>query len=489
MGLREIIGAATGGGQAGWDAVTRWLKTNYIDSPSEKERIDAAQKRDCYYAGGGDHDINRMIEVAFSDPLTKKLRADLIRWAKWNNVIRRVAGELATVYSEPATRSIGGDPDAYRAFVEHVNADATMREVDEKLTYHEDVWIQYRVRLGEPVLDVVSPGKFWAVHAPDDRTHLIAIILDQKCSDDAREARYRVMAADETFQMDGRGVAMSETHEPWSYGLPGVLVSTRPATVKGSLLSDTPAADLVAAHEAIWFLGVLLIKESKSANNQTYVSGDTSAAALGQSSDTERENLLPEGVTVQSVDRGMNLDQFTRIADHVLERAAANHGLPPAVLHQSGATSGAEIHLRRIPLRELRKKRIPILRRAERQLAILQAKINAVELKEYAFDPAGWSIDFGEIQQPLTESEQLAVFETERRLGLTSTLAEIRRRNPDIENDIAAAEFMQMNINRETARIVMMKNLIAMSGSMGAEQPSEEDPAPFQNANATDEPR
>ncbi len=468
MGLREIIGAATGGGAASWDAVARHIQDNYLDSKSELERISEAQKRDEYFNGSGEYGIDRMIERAFSDAQTKKLRKDLVSWAKWNNVLARVAGELATVYSEPARRSVANNDAAYQAFLDSFDMDGAMRELDEQLVVHEDVWVQYRVRAAsaEPVLDIITPAKFHAVHDPLDLTKLVAIVMDQKCGDDARKARWLVWTADESFHMDGAKRFMSETLKPNPLKrLPGELVSVRPSSAKGRLLAQSPASDLVAAHESIWFLGVLLLKESKSANNQTYVTGDTSTAVTGQTSDTEHEAVLPEGVTVQAVDRGMNLSQFTEIANHILETAAANRGLPPSVLHHRDAASGAEIHLRRIPLRELRKKRIPIMRRAERSLARLMSEANKNDMPSGTFDPTGWGIDFGEVQQPLTEIEQDQVFETRRRLGLTNTVDEIMKRNPDVKDAVEAAAIMEENITRETARVEMQKDLMALNGS------------------------
>lgn len=470
MGLREIIGESLGVAQVDWEAVARHLSANYIENANEVKRIVAAKKRDEYFDGAGEMDILRIIETAFKDPLTQKLRADLVAWAKWNNVLHRVATELATVYSEPAKRTIGNGDEAYQRFIEAVNSDGVMREVDEKLVYHEDVWVQYRVRRtsNDPVLDVVSPAKFWAVHHPLDITHLVAVVIDQCMGDDSSKPRYRVWTDTETFQLDGAKRIMKESIVEHGFGrIPGVLASIRPASAKGRLLTQSPAADLVAAHESIWFLGVLLLKEAKSANNQTYVTGDTSAASLGQPADTEREAVLPEGVTVQTVDRGMNLDQFMKIIDHVLERAAANRGLPPTVLHQQGAASGAEVHLRRIPIRELRKKRIPIMRRVERELAVVQGIVNSKELPAFAFDPAKFAIDFGEVQQPMTEEESLAVFETKRRLGLTSTLKQIVALNPDI--DLARAlEVLDENVLQETVRVEKMKTLMALNGSVSS---------------------
>lgn len=486
MGLREILGM---GSQASWTFVGEHLRDQYIRNADDKVRREEARKRDAYYEGGGDEYIKRFIQLAFEDALTRRLRSDLVGQAKWNNVIKRVTREIATVYSKPATRTIGAedavassDPATtvaraeadkkYKEFQEAANMNAAMREADRKLVFHDDVWVQYRVQkdTAKPVVDVISPSMFWAVCSPSDRTQLIAIVLDQT---PARVTRvtpcYRVWTADETFALDHECRVIISTVEPNALNrLPGVLVSMRPASTKGQLLTDSPAADLVAAHEAIWFQNILLLKESKSANKQAYLSGDTSKATFGQSADTEREILLPEGVTVTVVDRGMDLKQFMDAEDHIAERAAANFGLPPGLLHQSDASSGAEFHTRRIPLRELREERVPVLRSAERELAEIQSLINANDLPEFAFSVEGWGIDFGEVQQPMTEAEMDAVFEKRRQLGLTNTIQEIMDRNPDLRSHAEALAVLDANIKAETLRIGKMKDMLAMSGSMGA---------------------
>lgn len=470
MGLREILDT-TGAGPVSWAFVGDFLRDNYIRDAHETERIAEAQKRDAYYNGGGDEYIKQMVFRAFEDPLTRKLRSDLVGWAKWNNVIKRVTREVATVYAEPAKRYIDGDATAYEQLTKLCKTDLVMREVDAMLGRHAECWVQYRVQrdTAQPVIDVISPAMFWAVAHPSDPSQLVAIVLNQTPKNPTSITPcYRVITSDETFQLNNQCKVIVSSVSRIPFGrMPGVLASLVPPTAKGRLLSQCPAADLVAAHEAIWFQNVLLIKESKSANNQAYLTGDTSAATMGQSSDTEREILLPEGVTVQSVNRGLDLAQFKENADHVLERAAANHGLPPAVLHQQGASSGAEIHLRRIPLREIRRARVPVLREVEREIAEIQSAVNQLDLPQYAFDAAGWGIDFGEIQQPLTESEADQVFEKRRQLGLTNSIEEIQRRNPDMSTDQAIA-YLRDNVVAETFRIMLMRGLQALSGSMGS---------------------
>lgn len=467
MGIRETLGM---GSAASWTYVGDYLRDQYIKNPIAIARRDDAKKRDAYYEGGGDEYIKRLVYLAFEDPLTRRLRGDLVCQAKWNNVLRRVARELGTVYNKPAKRR-ATETDVYRNFVKRVKMDAVMREVDRKLTIHGDLWVQYRVRreTKEPVVDVVTPAMFWAVCHPQDQTQLYAIVLDQTPGRVTRATPcYRVWTAAETFQLDAECRVIVASVEANSLKrLPGVLASLRPASAKGQLLEECPAADLVAAHEMIWFQNVLLIKESKSANKQAYISGDTSSATLGQSSDTEREIILPEGVTVTVVDRGMDLAQFREAGDHALERAAANHGLPPAVLNQQGASSGEEISLRRIPLRELRDERILIMRDVENEIATVQSAVNTNDLPEFSFSVGEWGINFGEVQQPLTETERDNVFEKRRQLGLTNTVTEIMERDPDLD-ERQATEALQANIDVETERVKYMRELQAVSGGMGA---------------------
>ncbi len=64
----------------------------------------------------------------------------------------------------------------------------------------------------------------------------------------------------------------------------------------------------------------------------------------------------------------------------------------------------------------------------------------------------------------MTAAEDLAVFETERRLGLTSTLKKIMARNPDLTLEQALAELKENN-KQETDRVRDQKELMALNGS------------------------
>lgn len=486
MGLREILGGD-------WSHVGRWLLDNYaseqVGDPEFTRRTQAKKRRDLFENNVEPY-LHDLIEKAFANQVNRELRDVLVKWAKWNNVIARVVKEKATVYSEQANRRIGKGDEQYQKFLRLLGPDQVMREVNRQMVLHEDVWLQYRVThdTRQPVIDVVTPDLFAAIAHPADPTRLVGILLWQKpWWKGAGETvpHYRLWTATETIQFD-KAMRPVGTEEAWPLGrLPGVLASAVPASARGCLLAKNPSSDLVAAHESVTFQNVLLLKESKSVNRQNYLSGDTSQATRGQVQDTESDVVLGEGVGVQTVDRGVDLSQYRDNADHMLERAAANHGLPPSVLHHRDASSGAEIELRRIPIRELRQQQVPVYRRVERELAEIQSLINAKDLTDFAFSVDGWSIDFGEVQAPQTERERLDTFEKARQLFLTDTVEEIMHRNPDHLTPDAAIKEMMSHITAETLRVAATQQLAAMGA--GPSTPVAKQSAPERDGDEQDE--
>ena len=476
------------------------LKTFYVENTAETKRRAHCALLDQFYEGKGDEEMERVIDIVYSDAKNAEKRKRYIRASldKYNNVIARIATEKATVYSEPPRRTIAGENEKYQAFLDLLAMDDAMAELDRKLAYQEDALLWYRVRQTptgdrEPLLEVVSPASFWAVCHPKDRTMLVAVIFDQRMPmGKPEDPSYRVWTDDQTFVMNGKCEIFTGSIEAWPIGImPGVLCSTRKPGTKPTLLADCPSADLLSAQKAVRLQDIGLAKESISANRQTYVSGDTSATAMGQTADSESEVFLGEGVTANAIDRGNDLAQYRDSASYVVDSVSSNHGVPPSSLHQRDASSGAEVELRRIPIRELRKKRIPIMRRIEAKIAKVMSLVNgarnviiddaevtiAGDLSEFAFSVDGWSIDFGEIQQPMTRAEENANFETERRLGLTDNYEEEMRRNPDIKTIEAAEVIVHDRLQRQTRYVAEQKDLMALNGSLGSAvgDPSAED--------------
>jgi hypothetical protein len=488
--------------------VGTFLRDKYINAPAETARRRHAQLLDEFYKGGGDAEMERVISILWTDTKNATRRKAVLAAGldKYDNIIARIAQEKATVYNEPTMRKVDNATNKqYQAFLEVLPQDAIMRSLDTMLAIHEDALLWYRVRVKptgerEPVLEVISPARFWAVTHPNDQTLLVAIIMDQRAPmGKAEDPTYRVWTDDESFVMNEKCEIMGAP-DPWPHGrMPGVLCSMCEPGTRATLLAEMPSVDLLSAQKAVRLQDLNLTKESISANKQAYVSGDTSATPMGQSADSDGSILLGEGVSVTTVDRGVDTEQFRDNANHAADAASANHGVPPTVRSQKDASSGAEIELRMLPIRKLREKRIPIFRRIEKKIAAIMAMVNGVyvttddtgepvlaegDFSAYAFDASNWSIDYGEVQQIMTESEKDATYETRKRLQLTDPYEEEMRRNPDIKTVEDAKKIVKERIGRNTEFVTEQKDLMAASGSLGAAQPK----TPFETNRGEAEP-
>ena len=329
-----------------WSEVGKYLREHYIDSESEIARKAAAKERHDLFHDRGDKLLNEYIDEIFSDNEVKKLRKVFIARAKHNNVLRRVVNERAILYLRAAARTVGAaDQKKYDRLQRELRFDLVMRRAHQYLILHRNLAFMFRtieqVEDGAdrmPKLDILTPDQFSLVTAPGDplRAVGILILIDPMAVRD--QPKWLVWTAAERFHLNEKGLVMAETVTEHDWGrIPVVLAHADVPT--HCLLDGSTGADLVSAHMSTWLLNIMLLKESKSATKQVHYSGDTARTPTGQTQDTEHDMFLGEDVTAQVIDRGMNLKQFQDVADHIVETAGANHGLPPAILRHDGAAS------------------------------------------------------------------------------------------------------------------------------------------------------
>lgn len=457
-----------------WPELARYLRDTYWDNKDNQKRKERAASRQRFYLGKGDAEMHEMLGEVMTDPEVIKLRAQWIAHAKFNNVLRRAVNELATVYAQPAQRTVDGDENnaRYQEMQRRTRMHEVMQRVNRLGYLHRVVWIYPRVRKAatgtpEPVLEVVTPDRFDAITHPHDPTLLVAISVDLSLKSAVGLNRLPsrvVISATEMIEVDAAGQFIESTLKPHSFGrIPGVLFCVEPPS--GALLDQSATDDLEAAHRAVWFENILLLKESKSATVTTLVQGDVSVTARNQVDDTERGIHLQDGATASTLDRSMDLSMFRDTARNIYETAAANHGIPPSTLEHGGVQSAEARELQRTPLKELRLQQQVPLRDVERELAEVQSAVYA-DIDDIAFTTDGWFIDFADPQTPLGQKEALEVFRQMREMGLTSTRAYIMERNPDLTPEQADALLARW-VEDETLRVARMRALQAMSGSMG----------------------
>jgi hypothetical protein len=443
------------------------LRDRYIHDPAECERRNHAALIDAMLTHRGAYAVTDYLNRALVDPLNRQEHAALVGFCEVNALLRRVVAELATVYSEPAERTVGSGAEKFSALAKAIGLDLVMRGANRRLVAHESLWLSLRVRDDEPVLDVITPARFWAVSPAGDPTKLVGILTEIPRSPKAppEAPAFRFSGRWQTLTLNAKCELLVAEENPLAPDLPGVLVHLEPPSVTQRLLPERANLDLVSAETASAFQVLISLREAMTVQRQAYISGDTGQQAMGQSASSQREIFLAEGVTVTAVDRSIDVKQYLAHSDALSDTAAANHGLAPATRKLESASSGYELWLRAQPLVQRRREQIDVLREAEGRLAAHMAKvIDAVGLEEYRYDPSGFTIQFGELSMPQSEQEELANFETRRRLGLDDTQSEIARRAQI--SDEQAAEDLATHVQRESARVALMQDLAAQNANM-----------------------
>jgi hypothetical protein len=456
-----------------------------LTSDGEKARNERHALRDRLYRDGGDDDMKKKIGEVFENEKVITKRRAFVELAKFSNVTKRIVGELSTVYAEPARRYVDGgaaNQAKYDALLKALGFDEQMAVANQMLNLHRALLVGPRVRKNadgtrEMVIDIATPSTVRAVLNPMDTTQvfgwLIRVDMPLARTPAAwgeRKPSWVLWTDHEWSYLDERLMPLGAWVEH-GLGLNRWVPLTYAATATPGFWPGCEGEDLVSAHMMGWLAAILMVKETKSNTKQPLVQGDVSAMARDQVADSDVPILAPEGVTVTTIDVGTDPDVFIKTESHALKRTGNNYGLSMDVIEQQGAQSADAREIILAPLRERRRKQITIMRRFEHRLAEVMARICEVDMPDAAFSVEGWRIDFGETMALLSKKERLDIFEKERSLGLTDTVAFIMSENPDIDEDTARADQAE-HIANETERITLMRGMQALSGAMGTQSPA-----------------
>lgn len=473
------------------DSVCAWIRKKHWGQAAVDEfgPVDRARRLHCaklheYYEGRGDSEMQRLIIKVFSDSDLQRMRSDWIPQAKHVNVLRRLTTMRSTTYSMPARRTVTGEDDNWR--YQQLQRACRQHEMARRWcswgNLHKQLLVGFRTRVTtrgkrEPVIDIVPPHRFFAVSSPTDPQQLLGVGIqltgDSPTTSVNRPPAWLLMTDAEQLFLDADGHYIPKSHEDLGWArMPYVLLTTEPPV--SGILDLSPSANAMAAHEMVWFEHILLAKESKSATKITTVTGDVTREAREQAADTERAVMLGDA-TMQPQDMSMDLEMFRSTANYIYEGAAADHDLPPQLLHHAGVQSAEARELMRAPLMEERRKQEVYWREFERDFSEVQSMVCERELPDMAFALDGWRIDYAESSTPLDPKTRLEVFEQSRRLGLTNTAEELMARNPDLLTIDDAIDALRKHVDVELARNLIMRPLQQVSGEMGAQWADEID--------------
>ena len=96
------------------DELGRHLREKYFSNQDEKDRMERHALRDELYQDGGVAEMHKLIDAVYLDPEVKRKRKQWARWARSDNLTKRLVNEQSTAYQEPAIRKVGG-PDSNEA--------------------------------------------------------------------------------------------------------------------------------------------------------------------------------------------------------------------------------------------------------------------------------------------------------------------------------------------------------------------------------------
>lgn len=448
----------------------------YCNTDADKDRAKRHVLRDELYRDGGIAHMNAFIDRVFADRKVRDLRKEWVPIARIDNPIRRVVHELSTVYAVPARRMVDDPHNAtYQRVLKAVRMDERMLQVSRLLNLHRALLVGFRVRVQadgvtrEPVLDIATPANARAVLHPNDNTLVVGWLIRTSYRSARRTnlPAWTLWTDHESVQLTDEMRVLSDTYMTHGFGVcPWVSVTLGPP--EPGFWPGCEGEDLAAAHMAVWFSNVLLLKETKSATKQTVVQGDGTTVARGQAGDSEVPLELADGQTVTTQDMSMDLEMFRATGDHVLTHVGLNYGIPPGVLMHQGVQSAEARDLQRLPIEELRQQQQVPLRLFEAGLVVVKAAVLRVDLPELWFDPSTWSMEFSSSRTPLDPVKEHELFEKRRAAGLDNTVSFYQRlRGNDITADRAWRE-IEANILVETERQRAMRPMEAASGALGA---------------------
>ncbi|MHC4703585.1 MAG: hypothetical protein ACYTFQ_23730 [Planctomycetota bacterium] len=439
-------------------SMRRWFEEKYIASPTETRRRKEAELRLDFYNDLATDQIEEDINQLFKNNRVREWRKELIPFAEFQNLTRRVVNEISTVYSEPATRNISNGDDKYQEFQRIAMMDRRMRRVNRMVNLCNDALVYFHVRPDDrdtPVMNTITPDQFWAVSHPNDPTWLVAVIIDQtprglevKDSD----PHYLVLAEEEWFKLDKNIHLIPSTYTQHDLGRIPITLIQRELR-EDTILDATSGRDLISAHRAIALLNVLMLKHQKSGTKMAVAQGDTSDMARGQPMDEESLLEAPDGVALSTLDMGADPDTYITAARAVIKQIAANRGIPESVFDLSyQATSGFEIELKRVGLREVRREQIVDYRQHERDQADLQSKVLASKSHGYTFSTEGWRIDFGEVETPQEPIAKLTYWDKLWEMGLANPVEMYLHQNPEATAPEALAA-VERNVEMRLAKV------------------------------------
>ena len=440
------------------------LTTLYVANKAEVMRRERMRERIELYEDRGLPYLYREINNAYAS----EVASEFCRFAELalaHNLSRRIIDESSVVYNEAARRTVitaAGNPE-YQNLQKLLRMDSRLKRANRLTNLANSVLLYpYYVKRADkniPALEVITPDSFYVITDPLFPSQVVGYILD--CFPTypgalASAKHYLVMSESEVFYLNKIGAYVPDSAMPHDLGrMPAVLMAKDPARpVDGSSAADIPRGHLASALQQ-----VRLLRDQQVGCKTLAVTGaDAGTVQKNQIMDPKNILFFPGQSSIAMIGPDFAINDILKAQDAILQQTAASYGLTLDLLNQDyKATSGYEINLKRISLREKRREQILYCRDAERELAELQALLSQRfdSANEFEFD--GWRIDFAEFEVPSDPLAEQALFEQKSARLLTNTVSKLMADNPDLSPEQALEE-LETNAKIEMVRLNLQTN-------------------------------
>ena len=454
------------------DQFTQYLRDKLKTSLQDDRKRDSKMRLDMFRDRGRRH-FEKAIDDVFTNQTVRKWRKVFVQFAEFQNITKRIVREVSSVYSEPAKREISRANARYQELQRAVRFDRKMRQVNRygNLLNHCLVWPDV---VGDaPVMRTVTPDRFDAIAHPNDPARAVGFILEQFPNGievRVTDPHYLVMSEFEFIKLDKDWRVVGAPVEHGLGRMPALLWSREDPDV---FYRDAASGGvLTSAHLAVALLNTMMLKHQKSGTKLPYSTGDTATMSHGQPMDEEHLFQAPEGVALATLDLGADPSSYIDTVRAVIKQIAANYGIPESVFDLSyQATSGFEIELKRTGLREIRRDQMLDFRPFEHDLTDLWSAVLKAAGSDFAFEPIGWTIYFGEMDTPQDPMAKLLYWEKLEEMGLANRVEMYLDMNPEA-TEAEATKAIAQNLEMRLAQM----RLFQQTGLPERESDADESP-------------
>ena len=161
----------------------------------------------------------------------------------------------------------------------------------------------------------------------------------------------------------------------------------------------------------------------------------------------DRAIILPEGASFNYVSPSGSIPAMIESIKAMLSITAQNHSLQIKWGDAGQVQSGIALAIQDVENLESRQSDIPMWREWEASRYEIDRKIIEVHTGKNLSED--YSVDYGEVNYPLSEKEELEVLKIKKEMGIINQEDIIRHFNPDISDEELAEKLNQMNATKQ----------------------------------------